>query len=148
MAEKFSIDTKRLRQARRDKKWTQDVLAEKVGGWQDAISEYETGDREITLPNAKRIAEALGVSLEWLIGEEEEQIKYLVPFLPLYDIIGREEDIAILKDRLGVSSGHKGKSNLQVLTAVRGWPGVGKTSLTTLLANDREVHRHFSDGVI
>lgn len=37
---------------------------------------------------------------------------------------------------------------LQVLTAVRGWPGIGKTTLTTLLAHDPEVTSLFSDGVL
>jgi hypothetical protein len=37
---------------------------------------------------------------------------------------------------------------VQVLTAIRGWPGVGKTSLVSALAHDERVLELFPDGVL
>ena len=49
-------------------------------------------------------------------------------------IVGRENDTAALKARLGVSDGEK-----PALTIIRGWPGVGKTTLVTSIAYDQGV---------
>lgn len=39
-------------------------------------------------------------------------------------VIGREDDLRNLKTHLGLT----GEKSLQVLTAIRGWPGIGKTT--------------------
>jgi len=63
-------------------------------------------------------------------------------------IIGREEALYDLKVRLGITvSGHM-PAPMQVLTAVRGWPGVGKTTLAAALAHDPDVAIAFPDGVL
>ena len=67
------------------------------------------------------------------------------PLPPL--IIGREEALGDLKTRLGLTSGQS-SSTIQVLTAVRGWPGVGKTTLAAALAHDSEISSAFPDGVL
>jgi len=67
------------------------------------------------------------------------------PSLPSL-IIGREEALRDLKARLGIPSGER--SLMQVLTAVRGWPGVGKTTLAAALAHDRDIAATFPDGVL
>src|SRR5438105_4648625 len=41
-------------------------------------------------------------------------------------VMGREEDLQELKLRLGVTSSDRPTMSFQVVTAVRGWPGVGK----------------------
>lgn len=63
--------------------------------------------------------------------------------------LGREEDMLSLKSRLGVGDASQQSSpDIQVLTAVRGWPGIGKTAIATVLANDEEVKTAFADGVL
>lgn len=63
-------------------------------------------------------------------------------------IIGREDDLRELKIRLGFHGSAKHPSKIQVLTALRGWPGVGKTTLAAALAHDPDVIANFPDGVL
>ena len=56
----------RIRDVRREKGLRQSDLARKVGVFQSEISEIETGERRPNVYLAKRIAEALGVSLDEL----------------------------------------------------------------------------------
>jgi hypothetical protein len=59
-------------------------------------------------------------------------------------LVGREEDLEKLKKRFGVwDPGYR-----QLLTVVRGWPGVGKTTLVTALAYDEQVLKAFPDGIL
>lgn len=59
-------------------------------------------------------------------------------------IIGRNEEIDDLKSRLGVGPG----GGKRELTIVRGWPGVGKTTIVNTLAYDPEMNAAYSDGVL
>ena len=54
------------------KKMSQVELAEKTGISRDAISKYERGDVSPSVEYAKRIAEALGVSLDYLVSDSEQ----------------------------------------------------------------------------
>ncbi|WP_433378324.1 NB-ARC domain-containing protein [Actinoplanes sp. CA-142083] len=54
---------------------------------------------------------------------------------------GREGDV-----RLGGRLGHG--SSLQVVTAVRGWPGVGKTTTAAALAHDPQLAADYPDGIL
>jgi DNA-binding winged helix-turn-helix (wHTH) protein len=66
----------------------------------------------------------------------------LPPLPPL--LVGREVDLTELKARIVVKP-----AILQPrVTVVRGWPGVGKTSLVNTLANDKDVMSAFPDGVL
>lgn len=65
-----------------------------------------------------------------------------LPFL----MIGREEDINNLKKRLFRQQSEAGV--MQVLTTLRGWPGVGKTTIAAALAHDPDVIKHFPDGIL
>jgi hypothetical protein len=58
-------------------------------------------------------------------------------------LIGREEDAKKIKARFGIDSGKK-----LGMTIIRGWPGVGKTSLINSLVYDEEVKSHFKDGIL
>ena len=67
--------TKRLRRKREEANFTQAQLAAIVGVSTQTISAYErTGEKgkTPTLDNAAKIAQALGVSLDWLIGQEQQ----------------------------------------------------------------------------
>ena len=66
------------------------------------------------------------------------------PPLPATKIIGREDALADLKARLSKQSA----GAAQVLTAIRGWPGIGKTTMAQLLAHDQEIAQAFPDGVL
>jgi NB-ARC domain/Trypsin-like peptidase domain len=67
------------------------------------------------------------------------------PIPPVF--VGREDTIEALKVKLGIRSSTSAGS-AQVITAVRGWPGVGKTTLAAALANDSEVRKALPDGVL
>jgi hypothetical protein len=53
-----------------------------------------------------------------------------------------------LKAHLGITISGQTPAPVQVLTAVRGWPGVGKTTLAAALAHDPEIANAFPDGVL
>lgn len=61
--------------------------------------------------------------------------------------VGREQDMLELKKRLGIG-GPSGRSGIQVLTTMRGWPGVGKTTTAAALAHDPEIIQHYNDGIL
>ena len=63
---------KRLRAARKKAKITMKTLGEKVGVSESAISQYEAGKREADFETVLKIAEVLGCSTDYLLGEEEE----------------------------------------------------------------------------
>ena len=60
----------RIRYFRMKKNMTQQDLADKLGVNQSTVSDYETGTFELTLPKLVRIADALGVTIYDLIGQE------------------------------------------------------------------------------
>ena len=53
---------------------SQAEVAQAVGVSRDAISKYERGDIVPSVENAKKIAEALDVSLDYLVSNEERQV--------------------------------------------------------------------------
>jgi hypothetical protein len=57
--------------------------------------------------------------------------------------IGRDESLKEVKKLIGV-----GGSPAHTLTVVRGWPGVGKTTLVGVVGRDAEVSETFRDGVL
>jgi len=52
---------------------SQVALAEATGISRDAISKYERGDSTPSVDYAKRIADALGVSLDYLVNDNDEE---------------------------------------------------------------------------
>lgn len=52
-----------LRDARKRKKITQKALAEKMGVFQNQISQYESDDKQITSGTIEKMCDALGVEV-------------------------------------------------------------------------------------
>jgi transcriptional regulator with XRE-family HTH domain len=67
MKKKFS---KILRRIRESKKLSQTELAERTGFQPSAISHFETGRRSPSFANLKKLADALSVSIDYLLGRD------------------------------------------------------------------------------
>ncbi len=62
----------RLRKERDAKKLSQAELADKTGFQPSAISHFESGRRSPSFDNLKRLADALNVTIDYLIGRKSE----------------------------------------------------------------------------
>ena len=69
----------------------------------------------------------------------------LPPPLPGLMFVGREDSLTDIKKLL---NGNESVQQASSLTVVRGWPGVGKTTLVGVLARDPETVQAFPDGVL
>jgi len=69
MAEEFQD---RLRKAREAKGLSQTDLAARSGLEPSAVSHFETGRRQPSFANLKRLADALAVTIDYLVGRAEE----------------------------------------------------------------------------
>ena len=77
--------------------------------------------------------------------EDQDLLVSKLPPLPDFSTFtGREEALADLRTRIGVFGDHGAKR----LTIMQGWPGVGKTTLSTVLAYQTDVKRTFPDGIL
>ena len=61
--------------------------------------------------------------------------------------VGRDEVVADLRQRL-LPMFNPSADRVQLLTAVRGWPGVGKTTVAAALAHDQALTSAFPDGLL
>jgi tetratricopeptide (TPR) repeat protein len=66
---------------------------------------------------------------------------FLAPPLPLSGLMGREREVQAMRRQLTCEAGC-------TLAAVRGLPGMGKTTLAIALAHDADLRRRFADGVL
>lgn len=65
----------RIKEARKQKKISQEKLSEMLNVSQSAISSYESGARKPDIDFLPQIAKALDVSVSYLLGRDEEQPK-------------------------------------------------------------------------
>lgn len=63
----------RLKGAREEAEFTQREIAEITGLTQDKISKYEHGKLEPDIENLGKLADALNVTTDWLIGRGKKQ---------------------------------------------------------------------------
>jgi tetratricopeptide (TPR) repeat protein len=68
-------------------------------------------------------------------------IPFLAPPKPAHALVGRAELLVRVKEQLT-------DSQESALAALKGLPGVGKTTLAIALAHDPVIQRHFPDGVL
>jgi DNA-binding SARP family transcriptional activator len=68
--------------------------------------------------------------------------KSVLPPLPVL-VIGRQKDLEQIKRRLGYTTTER-----YAITVIQGWPGVGKSTLSAILAHDPEVSKLFPDGIL
>ena len=64
----------RLTALRKQHRLSQDALASKIGVHQNVIGRYERGEAKPTIEVAIKMAEALDVSIDYLVGREDVQI--------------------------------------------------------------------------
>src|SRR5437773_7214707 len=149
----------RLAQARYQRDWSQQELADQLGTTPLNISRWERG---LTSPNPyfrHKLCALFGLSETELglrpdpslaRGEGEAHRDAPVSRFPLYDpflplpavvpLVGRAALLSRLKDRLNATQAI-------ALSALHGLPGVGKTALALELAYDPELRAHYPDGL-
>lgn len=65
----------RIRDLRKQYRLSQQALADQIGVFRNTISNWETGYSQISLENAKKVAEYFGVTIDYLLGSESKKIK-------------------------------------------------------------------------
>lgn len=68
----MSIVRDRIRECRESLKLSKTNLAEKTGLTISAISQFESGERDPSLESLNKLADALHVSVDYIIGREDE----------------------------------------------------------------------------
>ena len=63
----------RIRELRKKAKLSQQALADQIGVFRNTISNWETGYSQISLENAKNVAEYFGVTIDYLLGSDSDQ---------------------------------------------------------------------------
>ncbi|HEV6204674.1 TPA: helix-turn-helix transcriptional regulator [Streptococcus pneumoniae] len=61
----------RIRELRKKAKLSQQSLADQIGVFRNTISNWETGYSQISLENAKKVAEYFGVTIEYLLESDK-----------------------------------------------------------------------------
>ena len=63
----------RIKELRKQARLSQQTLADQIGVFRNTISNWETGYSQISLENAKRVADYFGVTIDYLLGSESDQ---------------------------------------------------------------------------
>ena len=63
----------RIRDLRKQSRLSQQALADQIGVFRNTISNWETGYSQISLENAKNVAEYFGVTIDYLLGSESDK---------------------------------------------------------------------------
>jgi hypothetical protein len=95
-----------------------------------------------SLLEIKTEAETFRSLMERLYPAPQEGV---APPLPDNIFVGRDEALRDIRSLLGANGEPPTE---KAVTVVRGWPGVGKTTLASFISRDREVQQAFPDGVL
>ena len=148
----------RLTEARIERKWSQQDVADRIGTTHLNVSRWERG---ITKPGPyfrRKLCSLFGKSEQELdlestsassaavpaisaSGDAEAFFDPTIPLQPAIRLVGRDNELNYLKHRLYAGGN-------VALTALNGLPGVGKTALAIELAHDHEIRAHFHDGIL
>ena len=60
-----------IRQARKARNWTQEQLASAIGTTQQTINRWESGQTEPKVSDLRKISNALGITLTFLLGLDD-----------------------------------------------------------------------------
>lgn len=63
----------RIKELRKQARLSQQTLADQIGVFRNTISNWETGYSQISLENAKKVADYFGVTIDYLLGSESDQ---------------------------------------------------------------------------
>ena len=66
----MSIFSKRVTQLRKDRGWSQEELAQRMGVTRSAIGNWEQGTREPDYVTLERVADLFNCEMQYLIGEK------------------------------------------------------------------------------
>ena len=81
----------RLRATRIEKGYTQEQLAKAIGVTKSTMAKYHRGELEPNVKNIKKIAQVLGVSVDYLLGEDHaDRAKSIKLLFELYRDIAKE----------------------------------------------------------
>ena len=94
----------RIREKRKIKHYTRDVLANKVGISSKFLYEIETGRKNFSADILRRLAQELEVSCDYIMLGEKEELSEAVQFLKKLENLGSEK-LARLQKLLGVLEG-------------------------------------------
>ncbi len=126
-------------------------LCAATGQRNTALREFETYaqrlDAELGIsPSEDLIAlyEAIKNDEPVPLKETAPTIPSLVPALPKI-FVGREGILTAVKTRLGKLDPF---TNTQTTLTIQGWPGIGKTTLASVLAHDTDLREWFPDGIL
>jgi hypothetical protein len=117
-----------------------------------SVSETEYTENPKTDQNSDFVVDA-GISHASLTPEAYRKVRETLfpipagiapPVRPAV-FIGREDDLRRIRQLLARDMKNADRENI---TVVRGWPGVGKTSLVGAIGHDAEIVRTFKDGVL
>lgn len=61
----------RIKKLRKQAKLSQQTLADQIGVFRNTISNWETGYSQISLENAKKVADYFGVTIEYLLESDK-----------------------------------------------------------------------------
>jgi tetratricopeptide (TPR) repeat protein/transcriptional regulator with XRE-family HTH domain len=148
----------RLTEARIERKWSQQDVADRIGTTHLNVSRWERGitkpgpyfrrklcslfgksEQELDLESTP--ASSAAVSSISTSTQAEALFDPAIPLQPAIRLVGRDNELNELKHRLYAGGN-------VALRALNGLPGVGKTALAIELAHDHEIRAHFHDGIL
>ncbi len=134
-----------LRTARKKRGWSQEELAERADCSVRRVRDAEAG-RPVSPMMARSLADAVGLAYEVLIRDDTDHssVIVLLPPRPLL-VVGRDKEFAALLDRFQTDL-QTSQCSVQAIASVRGWPGVGKTTIAAEFLYRPETSKVFPDG--
>ena len=90
----------KIREARKAAQMTQEALAREIGIKRSVISKYETGQIEPSLPQLRKIADALNVTLAYFLGYGNIEDAQLINSVQKHDIDKMGKMLGIEKEML------------------------------------------------